>query len=263
MNFIKEVITSTFDIRDYGIKAETVFPREFELSILPGVKDQGSKPTCVAHAASSVIEYFYQKEHNKKRIFSTEFIYGFRDLFYYIGDGMMIRNALDTLKEYGDPFNSICPGNNDYKKAMENVEANLLDYLLEAEPYRIASYYRCKNSEEIKTALMNHGPVLVSMNTYKNAKVVDDVYTYDTNNESGRHCVMVYGWNEKGWLIQNSWGKTWAGDGRFILPFDYKFNEMWGMTDKKDDELIKKPSKFKIWIHKLYNYIVNLFIKED
>lgn len=175
----------------------------------------------------------------------------------------MLRNALKTLKEYGDPFNTICPGNNDYQKAMQVVEAKLLTYLLEAEPHRIEAYYRCKNENDVKTALMNHGPVLVSMNTYKNAKVVDDVYTYDTNNELGRHCVMIYGWNKTGWLIQNSWGTTWAGDGRFILPFDYKFNEMWGMTDKKDDELIKKPSKFKIWVHKLYNHIVNLFIKED
>lgn len=263
MNFIKEVITSPIDIRDYKINASTNFPLNFELDNLPKVKNQGSKPTCVAHAASSVVEYHYQREHETRRVFSTEFIYGFRGALYYVGDGMRIRDALNTLKDYGDPFNTTCPGNNDYIEAMKHVEENLMDYVLNAQPYMIASYYRCNNEDEVKTALMNHGPVLVSMNTYKNAKIVDDVYTYDTNNDSGRHCVMIYGWNEKGWLIQNSWGNTWAGDGRFILPFDYKFNEMWGITDKENDNLVKKPSKFKIWIHKLYNYIANLFRKED
>lgn len=72
---MKEVVTSTFDIRDYKINASTVFPTCFELDILPAVKNQGSKPTCVAHAASSVIEYFYEKETGKRRVFSTEFIY--------------------------------------------------------------------------------------------------------------------------------------------------------------------------------------------
>ena len=263
MNFINEVITSTIDIRDYQINKVSNLPDTFTLDILPTVKNQGSKPTCVAHAAASVIEYHYEKEHGNRRVFSTEFIYGFRDLFYYIGDGMMIRNALSTLKNYGDTFNTVCPGNNDYKEAMATVEADLLTYLLEAEPHRVASYYRCKDVDDVKSALVCHGPVLVSMNTYKNAKIVNDVYTYDTNNESGRHCVMIYGWNEKGWLIQNSWGTSWAGDGRFILPFDYKFNEMWGITDKEDTVNVKKPSKFKIAIHKLYNYIANLFIKED
>lgn len=262
MNFINEVINSTYDARDYKIVAASNFPETFTLELLPKVKDQGSKPTCVAHAASSVVEYFHEREHINRRVFSTEFIYGFRDIGYYIGDGMMIRNALTTLKNYGVPFNTECPGNNDVDEAMRHIEGNLMDFLEAADPHRISCYYRCNNTEEIKTALMHHGPVLVSMNTYTNAKLVDDVYTYDANDEYGRHCVMVYGWNENGWLIQNSWGKSWAGDGRFTLPFDYNFNEAWGMTDAIDPKDIKQPSKIRIWFYKIWNFFGNLFRKK-
>lgn len=261
MLYTDEVIASSYDVRDYKIAAASEFPEKFQLTNLPTVKNQGNKPTCVAHAAASVIEYHHQKEHNKYRIFSTEFIYGFRDSLYYIGDGMMIRDALKTLKNYGVPFNSVCPGNHDVEDAMQVVEANLLDYVDAAYPHRIEAYYRCKSIDDIKTALMLHGPVLVSMNTYADAKIVDDTYTYDPSATYGRHCVLIYGWDATGWLIQNSWGKLWAGDGRFKLPFSFEFNEMWGLTDAPDPENIKEPNAFLIFIHRIWNRIVNFFRK--
>lgn len=265
MNFMEEVITSTFDARDYGIKAATEFPETFSLDIIPGVKNQGNKPTCVAFAASSVLEYHYQKRYHNHRVFSTEFIYGFRDCFYYVGDGMMLRNALNTLKNYGDPFNTQCPGNNNVADAMSNIKEDLLDYLVLAQPHKISSYYRCNNTDQIKTALMNHGPVLAAMNTYQDYNIVDDIYTCNTKSRFGRHCVMIYGWNEKGWLVQNSWGKLWAGDGRFILPFDYKLNEAWGISDTTPDtdEIIIRPSNIKVFFYKLYNMIARFFIKKS
>ena len=262
MTFTNEVITSSYDVRDYKIIAAEEFPETFSLPILPAVKNQGNKPTCVAHAASSVIEYFHEKEHLKRRVFSTEFIYGFRDSYYYIGDGMVIRDALKTLQQYGVPYNTVCPGNHDVQEAMEIVESDLMNYLDAAYPNKIESYYRCNSTEDIKTALMLHGPVLVSMNTYKNAKIVNDEYTYNKSDKSGRHCVMIYGWNETGWLIQNSWGKLWAGDGRFKLPYSFNFNEAWGLTDAPDPVNIKKPNAFLILIHRIWNRIVNLFTKK-
>ena len=263
MNFINEVVRSTFDVRDYTINAESNLPEEYSCPSRVPVKNQGSKPTCVAHAASSLVEYHHKRQHNNKyRAFSTEFIYGFRDVGYYVGDGMMIRNALRTLQKYGTPYKSECPGNNDVKEAMENINNNLVDYMDLAYPHRVSTYYRCTSNDAIKTAIMKHGPVLVSMNTYKGASIVDDVYTYDASADSGRHCVMIYGWNNKGWLVQNSWGTSYAGDGRFIMPFDYKFNEAWGVTDTIiDDEInIKKDNKFMTILYKIYNAVVNWFL---
>ena len=262
MNFVHEVISSPIDVRDYRINAAKNLPETYDCPITLQIKNQGSKPTCVAHALASLAEYHYKKQFNTSRVFSTEFIYGFRDVGYYVGDGMMLRDALKTLANVGDPFKSECPGNNDYQKAMQNVNDNIEKYRELAYPHRISTYYRCKSNDEIKTALMNHGPVAISMNTYQHAGLENDVYTWDPNDDYGRHCVLIIGWNETGWIIQNSWGKSHAEDGKFTLPYSFKLNEAWGITDSiiDDDTLIRKPNAFVSWMYKVWNALANFII---
>ena len=257
------VVESSYDARDYKIKADSEFPEEFELPYKVSVKNQGSKPTCVAHAVSSLIEYHNLIETGKYRKFSTEFIYGTRDIGYYIGDGMVIRDALKTVQKYGDCYYADCPGNHDTADAMNNVNEKVEEYRDLAYPHRIGSYYRVKTPEEMKTALMNHGPVVISMTCKDNAYIADDIYCYPQDAEnSGRHCVLVVGWNENGWIIQNSWGALYAGDGYFTLPFDFKINEAWGTTDQKDDcSLLKRKvrNKFMDKVYEIINRIINWF----
>ena len=257
------VVESSYDARDYKIKADSEFPEEFELPYKVSVKNQGSKPTCVAHALSSLVEYHNLIETGKYRKFSTEFIYGTRDIGYYIGDGMVIRDALKTIQKYGDCYYADCPGNHDTANAMKNINEKVEEYRDLAYPHRIGSYYRVKTPEEIKTALMNHGPVVISMTCKDNAYIADDIYCYPQDAEnSGRNCVLVVGWNENGWIIQNSWGALYAGDGYFTLPFDFKINEAWGTTDQKDDcSLLKRKTrnKFMNKVYEIINRIVNWF----
>ena len=74
---------------------------------------------------------------------------------------------------------------------------------------------------------------------------------------------MVYGWNEKGWLIQNSWGPSFGNDGRFILPFDYGLVEARALIDydNPEDLALKKPVNNKIFniFYKIANFFLNLF----
>ena len=258
------VVASPVDVRDYTIKAANEFPSEFSLKP-PVIKNQGSEGTCVAHGVSSVIEYHFERQHNVKKQFSTEFIYGYRDVGYYIGDGMVVRDALKTVQKHGDPFVSDCRGNSNYKDAMENISANMDKYLELAYPHRISSYVRLKSDDEIKTALMNFGPVVISMKWYKDSKLVDDVYTWDSSKSYGGHCVVIYGWNEQGWLVQNSWGAIWGKDGRFILPYNFKMNEAWGIVDEIiDDTLVDivtpKKGKFAQFCYLAWNWIANTAI---
>ena len=256
------VLESPVDVRDYTIAASEYLPDKFACSPLPPVKSQGSKPTCVAHAASSLVESHSQRQHGEYVEFSTDFIYGTRDVGQYVGDGMYIRNALANLKNYGDCYHVDCPTNSDIQEAMAIVNDRLDELRALAYPHRISSYYRCNTPEQIKTALINHGPVLISMNTYNGATIKNDTYTCDTSKDYGRHCVLLYGWDERGWLIQNSWGKYYAGDGRFVLPFDFKINEAWGVTDDIADPIVIKKRKTPIrnFFYKLYNALANFFI---
>ena len=221
-----QVVESPYDVRDYQIVAGKDFPETFELPKKVNIKNQWAKPTCVAHALSSLVEYHNLIETGKYRKFSTEFIYGTRDIGYYIGDGMVIRDALKTVRKYGDCYYVDCPGNHNTADAMKNVNEKAEEYRDLAYPHRIGSYYRVRTPEEIKTALMNHGPVVVSMTCKKGAYISNDIYRYPQNaKDSGVHCVLIVGWNENGWIVQNSWGILYAGDGYFTLPFDFEINE--------------------------------------
>lgn len=256
-------LKSPFDARDYKLVASAeTFPDTFELPKVT-VKNQGSVSSCVAHATSSVVEYHHKRQHNEKKSFSTEFIYGLRDVGYYVGEGMYIRNALNTLRKYGDVPTTDLKGNNEYQKAMKIVNAKLDELKDKAYPHRVSSYFRVYDENAIKEALMKHGYVVVSMNWHQGATLVDNVYT-PTDKVSGRHAVIIYGWNEKGWLVQNSWGTYWGNKGRFIIPFDFKFNEMWGITDNITEDIVR-PKTGKIWdiLYKIWNAIVNFFIKEE
>ena len=240
--FPNAVVTSPFDKRDYTIKADRRFPNGFSLPTIP-VKNQWSKPTCTAHALASVCEYHYKKQHGKYVKFSTEFIYGLRESGYYVGKGMRIRDGLNTLLKYGNVFESECRGNHNHEMAMILVskDAGRLKEL--AHPHRISGYFRINNADELKTALMKHGVVVASMNVNNFPILVKDVYKHNEKMPSGAHAVFIYGWNDKGWLVQNSWGYIFGWDGRFIIPFDFKFNEMWGVTDNITEGNIVKPQR--------------------
>lgn len=253
-------LKSPFDARDYKlvVSATEVFPDTFELPKVT-VKNQDNVGSCVAHASSSVVEYHHKRQHDEKVVFSTEFIYGLRDFGYYVGEGMFIRNALNTLRKYGDVPLTELKGNHDCPTSMENVNERFEELTEKAYPHRISSYFRVYDENAVKSALMNHGYVLVGMKWHEGAKLIDGVYT-PTDKVSGGHAIVIYGWNEKGWLCQNSWGGSWGNKGRFIIPFDFKFTEMWGITDNITDNISKpKRGKFRDLFYKLYNAIVNFF----
>ncbi len=128
---------------------------------------------------------------------------------------------------------------------MKNVNEKVEEYRDLAYPHRIGSYYRVRTPEEIKTALMNHGPVVISMTCRENAYISDDTYCYPQNaKNSGAHCVLIVGWNKKGWVIQNSWGKLWGDKGYCYLPYDYPVEEWWGISVSKESPKPEKDSFF-------------------
>ena len=83
--------------------------------------------------------------------------------------------------------------------------------------------------------------------------------TFDKSSSFGYHAIMVYGWNEVGWLCQNSWGRNWNGDGKFIYPYTEKFEELWSFVDAENNDIITpKNNHWLNYIYKLINYIINL-----
>lgn len=251
------------DIRNYKIKANAVFlPTSFELECHQKIKDQGEVSSCVAHAASSILEYFDNGEHE----LSTNFIYGFKDRNY---PGMYLQDACKITKDYGDMLEEDCPGNNEvpiaclkYQTAAKNAMA-----LDTAKHFRITSYFDCPTNDDIKYAIMHYGPVLGCVKWYDKYTIRDGVVYMQNDCGFGYHAILIYGWNETGFLCQNSWGTDFANFGKFILPYDQTIIEAKAMIDFVPDEndnhfIIPKTNPLLDIIYKILNFILNLFKKE-
>lgn len=266
MNEIRAMgaLAPEYDARDYSVMAMAgEYPETYELSWRPAIKNQGSVGSCVAHATSEILEYFNRAEANIIEPLSTDFIYGMQGVaFGRLESGMFLRDACKIVQQYGDCYKSTISTNTEQPKCTENLKQTLNDNIYqEALNFHTASYAQCKTDNAIKHALMNYGPVLASIKWYDNYTMgADHVLNFDTTSDNGYHAIMVYGWNKKGWLCQNSWGKNWGNHGTFILPFATGFREAWSFVDATNSD-ITTPVKYR-WtnvFYKAFNYIVNFF----
>lgn len=256
------------DLRDYKItatNAQIEYPEEFKLDNLPIVKNQGMVNSCCAHATSSILEY-YDKN---KNVLSTNFIYGIqKKICNHNGIGMYMADACKIVTEYGDTLEKDCSGNNEIPKCHIIAESAFSNKkaLEKAYEYRIDSYYLCQTDNDIKYALINFGPVLGAVYWRDNYKLTpSNVIIFDKRSNGGGHAIMIYGWTEEGWLIQNSWGTDFGDNGRFILPFSYGLLEARALVDheNEDDVTLFKPRNNKILniFYKIGNFFANLFYK--
>lgn len=251
------------DKRDYKIAAAAIeLPKVYTCPHIPAVKNQGGVCSCVAHATSSILESFYEKEHGEKKTLSTDFIYGMQGVeFGRLEGGMYLRDACKIVKKYGDPSRETIKGNTEQPECTEKLKQCLNEKVYkEAEKAIIKSYASCISSPNtIKQALINHGPVLASVKWYDNFWFDGKVIQMDKSKSYGYHAIMIYGYNEVGWICQNSWGKNFCGDGHFVYPYEEELEEAWSLVDSIDAKDIKKPKLSGLLdiFYKIYNLILN------
>ena len=110
---------------------------------------------------------------------------------------------------------------------------------------------------------MQYGPLLASI-SYNNKLEINEnnIAINVISNGNKNHGIMVYGWNEIGWLCQNSWGTAWGNKGHFIVPFDNNFRECWSFIDLINENVkIPKTNCVLNIIYKIYNLIINTIRK--
>lgn len=111
------------------------------------------------------------------------------------GDGMQIRDALKILKN---------DSNNKYLK-----------------------YYRLRSWLQIKWSLIANGPCVLALPV----RSMNNEF-WRGNEDLGGHAVCCVGYDEDGFIIQNSWGSSWGFGGLTKLPYD-QMNyviEAWGIV---------------------------------
>ena len=249
---------SPYDIRDYKVEVLPSLPPRFSLDFSQvKVKNQNQTSSCMAHALSTVLEY-----HAKNTVrLSTEFIYGLRDEFSnYKGKGMYMRDACKIAFKYGDLLYEDCPGNtevpncfNTAKQALSNSSA-----VARAAQYKIKAYYKCSTVDEIKTALIKYGPVIIGMNWYDDYRVKNGILVGGKSSNYGCHAIVIYGYDDRGFMCQNSFGKYWGEGGRFILPFDVKPLEARAIVDLENPIVV--PTKKNKGLGRYGAKVINAFV---
>lgn len=261
------VLPQKVDLRDYQIKAGAVSSESFELDNLPPIKNQKSINSCAAHSSSSILEWFNAKETGEYNELSTGFIYGMQGVaFNRLESGMYLRDVCKIIQKYGDCLHNTIPFNIEMPECCNRLKENLNeDVYKEASICKVKSYAKCTTDEAVKYALSTHNsPVLMSVKWYNKYKFKNgNIINFDTASKNGYHAVMVYGFNEDGWMCQNSWGKMWGNQGRFVLPYENGFREAWSFVDAENSDIYKprRNSLFDV-IYKLLNFIANLIKKK-
>ena len=265
---IRGALAPKVDVRDYSVAAAAAeYPKAYSLEDLPAVKNQGIVGSCVAHTTAEILEYFNKVETGNYIPLSTDFIYGMQGVALGRKEsGMYLRDACKIAQTYGDCRKDTISTNTEQPQCTDKLAAALNDDVYaEAEAAKILSYARCKSESAIRHAIMNYGPVLGSTYWHDKYESKDKIISFDKTSEGGYHAIMIYGWNENGWLCQNSWGEKWNGDGHFVLPYG-EVKEAWSFVDIVNyPNAIKKP-KSNSWLDKIYkiiNAIINFFKGED
>lgn len=266
-NFSLGALFSKPDVRDYTASTKlSEFPEEFELK-MPKVKNQKQVGSCVAHALSTVVEYFNQQESGKYTEMSTGYIYGNRRFSINKGAGMITREALRTVSKYGDVPNKLFAVNVEVPEAITEFESKVDSIETEGYQFKFKEYFKLKGEAAIKASLMKNGPAVMAMWWFDDINVVDGVMQTDLekNLKTSGHCMVIYGWNEIGWKVRNSWGRNWGDKGNVVIPYDVPIKEVWGVRDANSTEdadfIIQKPfsSEFGKQIAKILNSII-LFV---
>lgn len=252
-------IPSTKDLRDYRLDKKIAYavelPEEFQVNHSP-IKNQGGVCSCVAHAVAETLEAMNL---NKEK-YSTNWIYGYRPITYSQSAGMYPRQAIKTTVDLGYVLYDDFSGNTEMKEVKESVDKNI-DYLKnKAKDRKAVSYAYLKNRQEIKEAIyLTKSPVIVCVHCCDPFITDENEILITSNKYSSYHAMVCYGWNEKGLLIQNSWGENWGDHGTCILPDDYPINESWIITNEETSWFVNKPRG--IWIRRFIQHIIN-FLKE-
>lgn len=232
-------IPSPPDERDYRAKdfvAMGVRPKVYIPEKKAPVLYQGEVGSCVAHAITTMKWYHERKERKSEEQYSTDYVYHNRKSTDYQGEGMITREALSQLVEWGTCYLNSLPTNTEYPN--EAVKRFIEPLSEEASNYKIKSYVRCYEEDEICECIYQHGAALISLEITVSfdsfvLKKDDDMILKIPVNERirGNHLVCAMGYTEDGILIQNSWGETWGNKGFAILPWGYPIKESWSIVD--------------------------------
>ncbi len=213
--------------------AENKMPASFDVyGLVHPARDQGNRQTCAAFTGAAIKEIQEYADCGFIERMSPEFIYYHRD--NKPKDGMYGRDVFRILQNIGSVPEDMYPYINDDGEAQKYPAPPPTEELYNiAAKYRIANFARVLSAEGLRRALVDVGPCYLLLPLYSNRP-------YFWRAEPGEHpvcghAVTVIGYAEDYFILRNSWGHDWNGNGHIDFPAAdwHCVWECWLPTDEK------------------------------
>ena len=102
-------------------------------------------------------------------------------------------------------------------------------YMVKEETFKSSEVYGIKGEKNIKKEIVENGPVVTVFKFYSDLLYYKNGYYEHVNGSYiGSHEAVIVGWDEKGWIAQNTFGSFWGNEGFFKVKFknNIGFGEM-------------------------------------
>lgn len=201
-------------------------------------RDQGTRGTCAAFAGAHIKEIHNKRSNGSSTRLSPEFLYANRA--NTPGKGMYGRNVFQILNQFGVCDEAAYP----YQKSdTASPKLSSKEYM-QAGKNRIAGFARVTSVDGLKRALLECGPCYLQLPLYK-ARPEFWRARDESEKPRGGHALCVIGYNDIGFVLVNSWGKDWNGNGQCVLLYDEwsLVSECWAPLNAVEQPVQKKNPK--------------------
>jgi C1A family cysteine protease len=193
-------------------------------------RDQGVRGTCVAFSCCALKEYQERIDQNYRGYFSPDTVFFYRkDKSGPITAGMYPTESMEILMSKGIAREDIFPYN-------PRAEPNMIPPHVQeqAKENKIKSFVKIDTIMGLKEALFMHGPAIAAFPVY-DGNPQFWMATAKNIPCQGGHCVTIVGYTTKGFIIRNSWGPHWNGDGCLLYPYD-QWGSHWEILSAVDED---------------------------
>lgn len=174
-------------------------------------RHQRNRGTCAAFAVATIREI---QEHLIGAVpdaLSPEFIYHHRK--NKPSEGMFARDAFAIMREIGTVPEELFPYQ-DHEPTTNPVDHH---YDIAAD-HRFTNFARVLTCAGLKRAVREIGPCYLVLPLYTTRPSFWRKRSHDNTDGHG-HSLAVVGYNHDGFILKNSWGPNWNGDGCIIFPY--------------------------------------------
>lgn len=222
------------DSRDlrYSSARPVSLPLSVDLRPTPAILDQGQAGTCVLNASAIAYMDLMLRENLFVDVPSRLFMRWITA--EYEGDemkdaGVCIRDAIKMFAKYGACSEYEWP----YDLTKIFVKPTI-DCYYNAKKEKALEYRRVVGENDLKACLAEGYGVIIGIPLDEYFEGDEMAQTgkgrmFDPTHAKGGHGVYLCGYNEDGWIIQNSWGTDWGMNGYFTLPYGYPFDDCWSL----------------------------------